>query len=246
MPSSSRNAPVTSFPPPTALLAGLPNMSDDHASSHDGPSNTRLNFTRCDNTRGNNHTDSPETTSNTVPHEKVTVSNDSTGNIRVTPTNPRDGPSSDGPNSGVATSDFPPLPTRPNNLLMGEVRRLKEALESERGKVTMLEKELALLAAARRWLSQAPAEVAALISSNATENENAASAAAVAAGAVGDHGGDAVGMASVGGADGNHEGFRERTGNPRSSFFSNTRIGPFYHCHADQDRDSGDAVNGRD
>ncbi|KAL1634436.1 hypothetical protein SLS58_010677 [Diplodia intermedia] len=151
-----------------------------------------------------------------ISHDGIAAIAGSPNDTRTGLGNPRESPDNDDTNSGFATSGSPPLPTLSTHPLFEEVRRLKAELEAERRKAAALEKELA---AAKHWFSQAPAEVAALVSSNVTKNETAAA--------------------------GSHEDFRQRTGNPCSSFFSsNSRIDPSYNHHVNPNQNARRLADG--
>ncbi|KAK0644916.1 hypothetical protein DIS24_g8381 [Lasiodiplodia hormozganensis] len=174
--------------------------------------------------------DTGDTHDSTVSQDNNTTTNGvAPGNSRTRPANLRDEANGDD-NSGFATSDFPPLPTHSNYPLFAEVRRLKEALQTENRKVAALEEELAAI---KRWLGQAPAEVVALLPSEATKNQ-----AVAADGATSDAAG---GSADTGGRAGSasHERFRQRTGNPRSSFFTNSRVDLNYNYRTNHGQDTG-------
>lgn len=108
------------------------------------------------------------------------------------------------------------------------MHRLKEALQTENRKVAALEEELAAI---KRWLGQAPAEVMALVSSKAAENQ------VVSDGATSDAGGSVDTSGRAGSAS--HERFRQRTGNPRSSFFTNSRVDLNYNYRTNPGQDMG-------
>lgn len=113
------------------------------------------------------------------------------------------------------------------------MRRLKEALQTENRKVAALEEELGAI---KRWLGQAPAEIVALLPSEATKNQ-----AVSADGATSDAGGSADTGGRAGSAS--HERFRQRTGNPRSSFFTNSRVDLNYNYRTNPGQNTGG--NGR-
>ncbi|KAL1617300.1 hypothetical protein SLS54_007853 [Diplodia seriata] len=194
-------------------------MSDKHTSGRGGPDNARHNLTRrCDDddAAADNNSNLSKMKNSNISHHDMAVIRGSPNNTRTGLGNPRESPDGDDANSGFATSGSPPLPTLSTHPLFEEVRRLKAELEAERRKAAALEKELA---AAKHWFSQAPAEVAALVSSNGTKNETATA--------------------------GGHEEFRQRTGNPCSSFFSsNSRIDPSYRHHGNSNQNARRLADG--